>query len=95
MIYLKTGLQMKMMFILPGAQWTFLKLNMLEPFPTKPVPGFPYVDLTVKSLAAELKGFCERVSWHMGSNENVKFSCSPKWYSLIKLMWGRLRLQCV
>lgn len=48
---------------------------------------FPYVDLTIKSLAAELKGFCERVSWHMGSNENMKFSFSLKWYSLIKLMW--------
>lgn len=31
----------------------------------------------------------------MGSNENMKFSFSLKWYSLIKLMWGKLILKCV
>lgn len=72
MIYLKTGLRMKMMFTLPGAQWTFLKLNMLEPFPTKSVPGFPYVDLTVKSLAAELN---EGFLWENKLTYGIKWKC--------------------
>lgn len=49
---------------------------------------FPCIDLTIKSLAAELKVLCERIIWHMVLTENMTFTVSLKWYSLKRLTWG-------
>lgn len=49
---------------------------------------FPCIDLTIKSLAAELKVLCERIGWYMVLTENMTFTVSLKWYSLKWLTWG-------
>lgn len=49
---------------------------------------FPCIDLTIKSLAAELKVLWERIRWYMVLTKTMTFTVTLKWYSLKRLTWG-------
>ena len=69
------------------------KINYLGGLISKVCSWLPCTDMTIKSLAAELKVAFETISWHMVLTENMISAVSLKWNNLIKAYVGKIETE--